>query len=205
MREPVRPLAIANRQRRARPRRGAIHALIDYILATEGIEGGIEIAFVGERTIRALHRDWMDDDTVTDVISFPLGAAAPGPLAAVVPIGSVAVCVSVCERAAASLGVSLHDEIARMLIHGTLHVIGYDHDTAPKRRRMHAREKRYQAWYRRSKSEVVEAAVVPVRRAPGISHALRGKSGAPEGDASVSRTIRAPARDGSRGGPRSRR
>ena len=205
MREPVRPLAIANRQRRARPHRGAIHALVDRILAAERIEGGVEIAFVGERTIRTLHRDWMDDDSITDVISFPLGSAVPGPSAAAVPIGSIAVCVSVCERAAASLGVALHDEIARMLIHGTLHVVGYDHDTAPKRRRMRAREGRYLAWYRRSGLEVVESTAAPDRRAPGIPRALRGRFRTPTGNASVSRTIRAPARGRPRRTARSRR
>lgn len=156
MRETARPLAIANRQRRARPRRGDILSLIDRILASEGEGGGLEIALVGEGTIRALHRDWLDDDTVTDVISFPLGKPLPGPDAAAVPIGSVAVCVPVCERSAEALRVPLHDEIARMLIHGTLHVLGYDHDTAPKRRQMRARERRYLAWYRKHRLEVVE-------------------------------------------------
>ena len=156
MRETARPLAIANRQRRARPRRGDILALVDRILASEGEGGGLEIALVGEGTIRALHRDWLDDDTVTDVISFPLGKPLPGPDAAAVPIGSVAVCVPVCERSAKALRVPLHDEIARMLIHGTLHVLGYDHDTASKRRQMRARERRYLAWYRKHRLEVVE-------------------------------------------------
>jgi probable rRNA maturation factor len=161
MREAARPLAIANRQRRARPRRGDILSLVDRILASEGEEGGLELALVGERTIRALHRDWLDDDTVTDVISFPLGKPLPGPDATAVPIGSVAVCVPVCERSALALRVPLHDEIARMLIHGTLHVLGYDHDTSPKRQRMRARERRYLAWYRRTRLEVVES---PARR-----------------------------------------
>lgn len=169
MREHARPLAIANRQRRARPRRGDIRSLIDRILASEGEEGGLEVALVGERAIRALHRDWLDDDTITDVISFPLGKAVPGPDASAVPIGSVAVCVAVCERAAAALRVPLHDEIARMLIHGTLHVLGYDHDTPPKRRRMRARERAYLAWYRKGRFEVVEPS-------SGISRVRRSRT-----------------------------
>lgn len=156
MREPARPLAIANRQRRARPRKGDIRSLLDRILAAEGVEGGLEIAFVGERAIRALHRDWLGDDTVTDVISFPLGPPLPGPVALAVPIGSVAVCVPVCEREALARRVALHDEIARMLIHGALHVLGFDHDTPPKRRRMRAMERRHLAWYRSGRLRVVE-------------------------------------------------
>ena len=174
MRETARPLAIANRQRRARPRRGDILLLVDRILTSEGEDGGLEIALVGEGTIRALHRDWLDDDTVTDVISFPHGKPLPGPDAAAVPIGSVAVCVAVCERSAEALHVPLHDEIARMLIHGALHVLGYDHDTAPKRNRMRARERRYLAWYRRTRLEVVEPPARCARAGLSRAKARRG-------------------------------
>lgn len=174
MREAARPLAIANRQRKARPRRGDIRALVDRILACEAVSGGLEIALVGERTIRRLHRDWLDDDSVTDVISFPLGDAVPGPTAGAVPIGSIAVCVPVCERAAASLRVGLHDEIARMLIHGALHVIGYDHGTAPKRRRMRLREGRYLAWYRKNRLEVVDVRSPRDPRKPARTTLRRG-------------------------------
>jgi probable rRNA maturation factor len=164
MRKPERLLAIANRQRRARPRRDDIRAIVDRVLDREGVAGGIEIALVGERTIRRLHRDWLNDDTVTDVISFPWGKPVPGPDASGVAVGEVIVCVPVCECAARSLGVSLHDEIARMLIHGILHVVGYDHDTPVKNRRMRAIERRHLAWYRGSGLRVVDAVGV---RHPG--------------------------------------
>jgi probable rRNA maturation factor len=149
MRRTARPLAIANRQRRARPRSGAIRLLVDRVLDSEGVPGGLEIAFVGERAIRRLHRDWLDDDTVTDVISFPMGDPVPGPAAASVPIGEVVVCIRVVDRAARALGAPLHEEVARMLIHGMLHVLGYDHDRPGRAARMAIREKKYLAWYRR--------------------------------------------------------
>jgi probable rRNA maturation factor len=150
-----RPLGIANRQRKARPRRGDIRALLDHILVGEGEARGVDIAFVGGRTIRRLHRDWMDDDSETDVLSFPAGPPLPGPEGSQQSAGEIIVCIPVCERSASARRVPLHDEVARMLIHGSLHVLGFDHGTARERSRMKPRERRYLAWYRRRGLEVL--------------------------------------------------
>jgi rRNA maturation RNase YbeY len=152
----ARTLEIANRQRRGRPRKEAIRALLDHLLDAEGEARGVEIAFLGEPAMRKLHRTWMGEDRATDVLSFPSGPA-PVRSGEAYPAGEVIVCVPYCERAARARGRELHDEIARMLIHGTLHVLGYDHGTATQRSRMKPRERRYLAWYRRQDLRVIEA------------------------------------------------
>jgi probable rRNA maturation factor len=116
------------------------------------------VVLVGERTIRRLNRVWMEEDAPTDVLSFPLGAPPPGLPASAVPVGEIVICVPVCARAARERRMTLSDEIARMLIHGTLHVLGYDHATARQIARMRPRERRHQAWCRRRGLRVVDEA-----------------------------------------------
>jgi probable rRNA maturation factor len=151
-----RPLEIANRQRRARPRRGDIQSLLDHILEAEGEARGCSVAFVGERTIRRLHRDWIGRNSVTDVVSFPLGDPPPGADPDDASIGEVVVCVPVCQESSRARGLPLHEEVARVLIHGTLHLLGYDHALPDQRSEMKLRQRRYLAWYRRSGLEVMQ-------------------------------------------------
>lgn len=157
MQQSRRPLGIANRYRGPRPRRGDIRKLLDYVLDAEGESRGISVAFVGKRTMRRLHRDWMGDDVVTDVMAFPLGSESSNPVPDETPAGEVVICVPVCETSAEERALPLHDEIAKMLIHGALHVLGYDHATSAQRKRMKLRERRYLAWCRRNRLEVMEA------------------------------------------------
>ncbi len=140
----------------------------------------MEVAFVGERTIRRLNRDWMGEDRPTDVLSFPFGEPLPGePPEAATPAGDVIICVPVCERAAAARRIPLDREIARMLIHGTLHLLGYDHATARQAARMRPRERRAMAWYRRQGLCVMEeaAAAGPRSRPAGAARPARQRHG----------------------------
>jgi probable rRNA maturation factor len=97
----------------------------------------------------------MDEDTETDVLSFPAGPPLPGPESAMQSVGEIIVCIQVCKRSASARRVPLHEEVARMLIHGALHLLGFDHGTARERKKMTPRERRYLAWYRRRGLEVV--------------------------------------------------
>jgi len=109
---------------------------------------------LGLRTMRDLHRVWLGDDAPTDVLSFPCGSPPPGVPIDAAPLGEVVICVPFCEQSAGERGIPLHEEIARVMIHGTLHLLGYDHVTAEQARRMRPREARYHRWYRLSGLEV---------------------------------------------------
>lgn len=149
----MRPHGIGNRQRRARPRRRDIRLLLDRVLDAEGCDRPVDVSFVGPRAMSRLHGRFMGLPGPTDVLSFPLGAPPPGADGA--PIGDLVICVEVCERSAAARGIDLHREIARMLIHGALHLLGFDHGTRRQADRMRPRERRHMAWYRRSGLRVV--------------------------------------------------
>ena len=133
---------------------GEVALLVAGVLADEGVTAGeLGVRFVGARRMRVLNRDFLGHDEVTDVLSFPLEdgdeppaadtAPAAGPasdatgsvaaagdgLAAPRLLGDVVVCATRAAAQARGAGIPLAREIATLLVHGTLHVLGYDHET----------------------------------------------------------------------------
>jgi probable rRNA maturation factor len=118
---------------------GEVALLVAGVLTDEGVTAGeLGVSFVGARRMRGLNRDYLGHDEVTDVLSFPLedgadgaGSAGSGDEALAVPrlLGDVVVCPTRAAAQARGAGVPLAREIATLLVHGTLHVLGYDHET----------------------------------------------------------------------------
>ena len=111
------------------------------VLEAEGVEGPAELAlsFVDEADMAELNRRWMDEDGPTDVLSWaidPPGDDGPGP----VLLGDVVVCPAVAGRAAAGSGRRVDDELALLVVHGVLHVLGADHDDPEAEAAMQLRE-----------------------------------------------------------------
>ncbi len=84
--------------------------------------------------IRGLNAEFRGFDEPTDVLAFPVG----GPCAEA-HLGDVVVSVERAAAQAGSRGVSLDAELELLVVHGTLHLLGYDHDEAEAARRMRAR------------------------------------------------------------------
>jgi len=129
--------------------------LVARVLEEEGVRGAeASVTFVGERRMREINREYRDKDEVTDVLSFPLeeweedeeaGAVATASLApdlgdvaeAVVAgedgpplmLGDIVVCTRRALRQAAEDELPPSLEVAVLLAHGTLHLLGYDHET----------------------------------------------------------------------------
>ena len=97
--------------------------------------GEIGLVFVDEATIRRLHRRFLNDGTSTDVIAFPYSAPQDKCL-----IGDIAICVPVARRQARALGEPGRREIMRLVVHGLLHLLGYDDHKPNDRRRMWKRQ-----------------------------------------------------------------
>ena len=118
---------------------GEVALLVAGVLSDEGVSAGeLGVRFVGARRMRGLNRDFLGHDEVTDVLSFPLEGdddekePAAGPPAHAEPprlLGDVVVCPTRAAAQARGAGVPLAREIATLLVHGTLHVLGYDHET----------------------------------------------------------------------------
>ena len=83
----------------------------------------LSIAFVNNRTIARLNRQHLRHRGPTDVISFGFAPTGPGaPL-----VGDIYIAVDVARSAARDRGIPLRDELVRLVVHGTLHVLGHDH------------------------------------------------------------------------------
>ena len=91
----------------------------------------ISIAFVGRQSIAAYNERYLGHKGVTDVISF--GFASGGEPAAI--IGDIYICPDVARSNARAQGVSATEELLRLVVHGTLHVLGHDHPTGEARTR----------------------------------------------------------------------
>ena len=84
-------------------------------------ESSTTIAFVSDKSIKKLNQQFRDIDKATDVLSFP--ADEPGNL------GDIAVSVETAARQAKENGLTFDNEIAQLILHGLLHLSGYDHET----------------------------------------------------------------------------
>lgn len=104
--------------------RARVAAIADMVLRAERVRDAmLSITFVGDRAIAALNRRHLGHRGATDVISF--GFAAParsGPL-----VGDIYIAPGVASVNARREGASVREELARLVVHGTLHVLGYDH------------------------------------------------------------------------------
>lgn len=90
------------------------------------------IVMVDEAGIEQLHVQWMDEPGPTDVLSFPMDELRPGRVDAPTPaglLGDVVICPQVAEIQAEAAGHDLEQEVAVLLTHGMLHLLGFDHAT----------------------------------------------------------------------------
>jgi len=140
---------------RSGPSAAAVADLAAHVLRAEGAaRAEVGVAFVGERRIRRLNREHRGLDGVTDVLSFPLeeagewgdeagrqagaddeadgpGGPHEGPGGPPRLLGDVVICVRQAARQAAADGAPRSFELAVLLVHGLLHLLGWEHDEQP--------------------------------------------------------------------------
>jgi probable rRNA maturation factor len=101
-----------------------VRQLVETTLKGERINNAlISVAFVGETMIARLNEQYLEHAGATDVISFGMSREAPRMPA----IGDIYICPAVARRNAHANGISERRELARLVVHGALHVAGYDH------------------------------------------------------------------------------
>jgi probable rRNA maturation factor len=99
------------------------------VLSSEGVrEAEVSVTFLPDEAIRTLNREHLGHDWVTDVMAFPLWEGG-GPV-----VGDVCVGLEQARRQAVEAGVPLDEELVRLVVHGTLHVLGWEHpeESAPR-------------------------------------------------------------------------
>lgn len=113
------------------------------VLRAEGVRrAAVSIALVGRRRIRSVNRIHRGHDRETDVISF---GPFPVPHSPFRVVGDIYICVPVAVAQARGFHTTAQDELRRLVVHGVLHVLGYDHPGGEKRvgSAMWRRQERY--------------------------------------------------------------
>ena len=113
----------------------ALAALVAYLLPRLRLHPDCQlgITLVDAERMSTLHEDWMHEPGPTDVLSFPIDevrSAADGEQPEPGVLGDIVLCPSFARAQAVAAGRSLDGELAFLVVHGTLHLIGYDHATA---------------------------------------------------------------------------
>lgn len=94
----------------------------------------VSLVMADDEDVHALNKQWRAKDKPTNVLSFPMLARAEVLMAAAAPnapgmLGDLILAHGVCQREAAEKGIAVEDHAAHLIIHGLLHLAGYDHET----------------------------------------------------------------------------
>jgi probable rRNA maturation factor len=126
---------------RVRLKRARLQALLDLVLVEKRIKcASLTVLLVDEAASARLHGLHFGDASATDVMSFPDGT--PAPRQGGVHLGDLAVCVAVARREAVGHGMGLSEELTLYILHGLLHLVGYDDRSARDLARMWAAQRR---------------------------------------------------------------
>ncbi len=103
---------------------GALAADAEALLAAADLAGAeLSLVLCDDAAIRALNARWRQVDAATDVLSFPQDDE--------VVLGDLVISADTAARQAAERGHGLRDELRVLLVHGLLHLLGYDHELGP--------------------------------------------------------------------------
>ncbi len=91
-------------------------------LNLENVE--LSILITDDKEIRELNRKYRNKDKPTDVLSFPIDEEIGG----IKILGDIVISLETAKRQAEELGISLEEEIKRLIVHGIVHLLGYDHE-----------------------------------------------------------------------------
>ena len=132
--------------------RAFIRKVIRTALAAEGVSFPceIDVSVTDDAGIHEINREMREVDRATDVLSFPAFDLVPGELpdeedadpgTGLVPLGDMVISMEHVEAQAKEYGHSVRRELAYLVTHSALHLLGYDHlDEGPQKKQMRARE-----------------------------------------------------------------
>jgi probable rRNA maturation factor len=122
-------IEVVNRQRKLPLDCERWRAFTEKVLKVVPASGaGVTVAFVSDRVMRVLNRRWRGKRGTTDVLSFPAGQDEFEKVAGAT-LGDVVISVEQAARQAGEHGLTFDEEVAQLILHGLLHLCGYDHET----------------------------------------------------------------------------
>lgn len=135
-------IAIGNRHKKIKIETRKVRETAAKILsAMDCASAELSILFMDDEGIRGLNRDYRKKDMHTDVLSFPMREGEFGDMNPDL-LGDVVISLDTAKRQAIGRGETLHQEVNLLLIHGILHLLGFDHErSASDERLMKSKEK----------------------------------------------------------------
>jgi len=88
----------------------------------------VSVKFTNDEEVRALNAAWRGKDKPTNVLSFPMAEEAE--LANAPMLGDIVLAYGVCKAEAETKAIAIEAHAAHLMVHGTLHLLGYDHETS---------------------------------------------------------------------------
>ncbi|OGH86256.1 MAG: rRNA maturation RNase YbeY [Candidatus Magasanikbacteria bacterium RIFOXYC12_FULL_33_11] len=104
-----------------------IQEIVFYVLKKNKKDGLISVNIVGDKKIREINKNYRGKDKVTDVISFALEEGENFFQMGEKDFGDIFICLPQIKRQAKENNISAREEMTRMLVHGVLHILGFDH------------------------------------------------------------------------------
>lgn len=128
-------LVYTEKRENARDKR-ALQKMILSILHNQKQKGAVSVHLIGERTMKKLNWRFRRKRRVTDVLAFAMreGKIMPGKIEK--ELGDIFVCLPRIKKQARELSIPYGNELKRMIIHGLLHLLGYEHGSPVKERKM---------------------------------------------------------------------
>lgn len=110
-------------------------AVLDEIAPSDGAEPGVAVLLTSDEAVAELNQRFRGKAGPTNVLSFPASANPENHL------GDIALAYGVCAREAAEQGKTLEQHLSHLVVHGVLHLLGYDHETDGEAEAMEALER----------------------------------------------------------------
>lgn len=110
------------------------------VLLAEAKNGDLSIVLTGDKEIRELNRSYRNLDSATDVLSFPSGELDPD--SGELYLGDIVLSYQRAAHQATTEGHSIQDELSLLVVHGVLHLLGYDHSEPDDRNKMWMRQEK---------------------------------------------------------------
>lgn len=107
--------------------RSAVHAALAHSRHAGLCDSEVSVKFTSDDEVRALNAAWRGKDKATNVLSFPMADEAE--LAGAQLLGDIVLAHGICAAEAAERNVGVETHAAHLVVHGTLHLLGYDHET----------------------------------------------------------------------------
>jgi probable rRNA maturation factor len=108
--------------------RSAVHAAVAHSRHPGLADSEVSVKFTSDAEVRALNAAWRGQDKATNVLSFPM--AEESELASAQLLGDIVLAHGICAAEAAEKNVGVEIHAAHLVVHGTLHLLGYDHETS---------------------------------------------------------------------------